>query len=286
MEILIHIGLNKCASTYVQHALDEARGALQAAGTCYPLQDGPPCQYGLSRGLGFGPEAPGIAVQTLDGLIADAAGRDCGRLILSSEYLSLWRPAAAKRLGAALATSGAHVQALMFSRDVPGWIRSLFNQYVRTVDGGRYLPCIDAFVDQVLSNGAADIARRHRQWSALLPPGALRHYRLPIEPAAALAPFSAFARVDIPPPRRPVPNASVAAGALYRIGRLRQQPPGPGRDAAIARLLAEPALAGDAPPGYLTIGADRMERLESEIIAPYRAIPVDVLPSRHACRAA
>ena len=64
MHVLVHLGLNKCGSTYLQHALHAARPRLIEAGTFYPEQSGPPCQYGLSRYYGFGPDAPGSSGQS------------------------------------------------------------------------------------------------------------------------------------------------------------------------------------------------------------------------------
>ena len=95
MQVLLHLGLNKCASTYIQNALDAARPALLDAGVWYPAQPGPPCQYGLSRAYGFGPDESDIPKAFVADLVAEAALRGCGRLILSSEYLSLHRPAGA-----------------------------------------------------------------------------------------------------------------------------------------------------------------------------------------------
>ncbi|MEM7190200.1 MAG: hypothetical protein AAF439_11365, partial [Pseudomonadota bacterium] len=191
-------------------------------------------------------------------VLDNAANEGFERVILSSEYLSLNRPRAADRLVADLDRDGCDVTFLMFSRNVPDWVRSLFNQYVRTNDGGRYLPDIDAFVDQILGNGACDIAARYRMWAQRIGAARLRHYRIRRQDprAAVLHPFAAFAGVPIKNETTCADNRSIGPDALYHIGRLRQRPPGPKRDAAIAGLLAGGHTDVSAPDNYLRISAD------------------------------
>ena len=279
MHVLVHLGLNKCGSTFLQHALDAARLRLCAAGIWYPSQAGPPCQYGLSRYYGFGPDAPGIAQQTVATLVASARAASCGRLILSSEYLSLYRPAAAERLVADLTRAGCRAEFLFFSRPIVDWVRSLFNQYVRTVEGGRYLPGIDAFVDQVLENRAIDVARRYHQWDRLAAPGALRHLRIsPGEDAMALlTPVSVFCSLDIAPPPDLPRNASVCTDSLFRIGQLRQEAPNRARNLELEALLNGGPPPGRAPADYLRISPAQHDRLVREIVEPYERLPRSLL---------
>jgi len=281
VRVLLHLGLNKCASTYIQSALDAARPALLGAGVCYPAQPGPSCQYGLSRAYGFGPDAPDIARTPVAGLVAEAAGHECDRLILSSEYLSLYRPAGAARLAGDLVRAGCRTQFLLFSRPVPGWVRSLFNQYVRTVDDGRPLPNIDAFVDQVLANGAIDIARRHDMWAKLAGSGGLTHHRISdrMAPGQVLGPFTDFAGIPIPAPKAGPSNASLGADQLHRIGELWRQPACTRRDREIGELLAGAPSPVPAPPDYLVVGAERMASLHAKVIAPYMALSWTALPA-------
>ena len=276
MEILVHIGLNKCGSTHIQASLAAARDRLAQAGTWYPDDPGRTSHYGLSRALGFGPEDPGVPLQSLHGYVAQADARGCGRLILSSEYLSLFHPAGAATLLAEICRIDARVRVVMFSRDVLGWVRSQFNQYVRTVDGAPYLPDINAYLDQVLAKGALRIADRADQWRNLLPDGAFCHHVLQ-RPMDALVPFIAFAGVAIPPVKG-AGNGSLSADVLYRIGHLRQRAPRPARDAEIAGLLAGEIAAAPAPERYLEISAEHMARLRAEVIAPLSRLPVDPLP--------
>ncbi len=94
MQILVHLGLNKCASTYLQQALAAAQSGLRRQGVFYAVEGGRPAQYGLSRHYGFGPDVDGVTRRSLRWLMAEASKRHCTRLIVSSEYLSLCRPAA------------------------------------------------------------------------------------------------------------------------------------------------------------------------------------------------
>jgi hypothetical protein len=136
MQILVHLGFNKCASTYIQRALAAAQAGLRRHGVFYPVEGGRPAQYGLSRQYGFGPDVDGVTPRSLLWLMAEAEKRHCTRLIVSSEYLSLCRPAAIAAFADDLEALGADAHFLSFSREITAWLRSLFNQYVRAVDSG------------------------------------------------------------------------------------------------------------------------------------------------------
>lgn len=280
MQVLVHIGLNKCGSTFIQHALDHARPSLKAAGTWYPLQNGPPCQYGLSQTYGFGPDSPEIEPQSVSQLINAAQTQGCSRLILSSEYLSLYRPKAAQRFWADLTAHSDDASIVIFSREVFGWVRSLFNQYVKAVEGPAQLDTLNAFIDQTLSNRALDLAARIGMWQALVPAGAFRHYRLTAQQDrhAALGVFETFAGLTVeldPPDAR---NPSIGPAALHRIGQLRRKLPSPDRDAEITRLLTGGASPYPAPEQFLEISKDRRARLIREIVAPYAALSSEDFP--------
>jgi hypothetical protein len=134
MQILVHLGLNKCASTYIQQALAATQAGLRQQGVFYAVEGGRTAQYGLSRHYGFGPDVDGVTPRNLAWLMAEASRRHCTRLIVSSEYLSLCRPAAIAAFTADLDALGAEARFLIFSRETGPWLRSLFNQYVKTVD--------------------------------------------------------------------------------------------------------------------------------------------------------
>lgn len=278
MQILVHIGLNKCASTHIQHALDAARADLAANGTFYPDQPGPPCQYGLSKFLGFGPFGADIPEQSIDQLVAGARAAGCRRLIVSSEYLSLWNPAGVARFLERTERMGASVQILMISRDPIGWIRSQFNQYVRTVQSGGLITSIDTYIDRVLANGAFRIDQRVAQWQMATQKGAFAHYRMDDRDTRILAPFSVFSGMKITLSTSVARNSSLDADRLYRIAVLRQEPSTRNVEDEIANLLAGAPARRAAPEGYLSISPAQMIRLKNEIVSPYRALPITPWP--------
>lgn len=285
VRVLVHLGYNKCASTYVQNSLFAAAPALRAAGVAYPGTSPRTCHYGLSRHYGFGPEAPDIQPTDLGTLLDQAADAGCDRVILSSEYLSLCRPSAAARLVADMEHAGVHAEYVLFSRPLLGWVAALFNQYVKTVDDGRPLPHIDAFVDQVLRNRAIDLAGRHAMWQGLVGRRALTHYRLGEtsgERGATdiLTPFEAFAGCTINAAPARNANRSLTPDQLYSIGQLRGLPKGVARDLEIERLVRGGVARERAPKDYLRISPDRMARLRDEIETPYLGLPWKPLPVR------
>ncbi|MGD1923560.1 MAG: hypothetical protein ACFB03_05140 [Paracoccaceae bacterium] len=281
MHVLVHLGLNKCASTFIQKALAQARPILLAADTWYPEQNGHDCQYGISRHYGFGPDAREIEPRTIAQLVREARNRNCKRLIISSEYLSLYRREAATRLAKDLSDATTRFEFVIFSREVFGWIRSLFNQYVKAVEGSGQLDDLNAFVDQVLRNKAVDVAGRIGLWTSVTPEGTMKHYRLPDRGnlGSALSIFEEFAglqlEIDAPDPA----NSSIEPAALHRIGQLRRRMSTPDRDAEITRLMTGGASPYPAPEGFLEISADRRARILREIIAPFEALPCIRLPT-------
>lgn len=284
MQILIHLGLNKCASTYIQQALAAAQAPLRRQGVFYPVEGARTAQYGLSRHYGFGPDVTGVTPRSMSWLVAEAERRGCGRMILSSEYLSLYRPAAIAAFTAELQVLGAEAQYLMFSREIGAWVRSLFNQYVKTVDSGPHFRSINEFVDHVLANGAIDIARRHGAWEAAVGVGRLAHHHIApgAPPEQVLRPFADFAGIAIAPAKGRDGNCSLAPGALYLTGLLRQALPSAGRDSVLARVARRDCPWIPVPAGYLEIDAERMSRLETLVARPFQALPRTPLPAKAA----
>ena len=200
-------------------------------------------------------------------------------MILSSEYLSLHRPAAIAAFVADLEALGADARFLIFSREPVPWLRSLFNQYVKTVDSGPHFRSIDAFADHVLTNGAIDIARRYQAWADAVGASRLAHHRIaPGQPPEdVLTPFSEFAGLPIAA-AEPGANRSLSPGALYLTGLIRQALPTPGRDLLLARIAASDCAWVPVPADYLEIGPEQMARLDDDIAAPFAALPRANLP--------
>jgi len=278
MQILVHLGLNKCASTYIQRALAATQAELRRHGVFYPVEGGRPAQYGLSRHYGFGPDVDGVTPRSLRWLIDQASTRHCTRMILSSEYLSLRRPASIAAFTADLDALGADARFLIFSREPLGWLRSLFNQYVKTVDNGPHFHSIDAFADHVLANGAIDIARRCQAWAdAVGAPRLAHHHITPGQPPEdVLTPFSEFAGLRVAPAQQRA-NRSLSPGALYLTGMIRQIPPTPDRERLLASIATSDCAWVPVPAGYLEIGPDLRARL-NEISTPCATLPGSGLP--------
>jgi hypothetical protein len=220
-----------------------------------------------------------VTPRSLPWLMAEAEKRHCTRMILSSEYLSLRRPAAIAAFAADLEALGADASFLIFSRELVPWLRSLFNQYVKTVDSGPHFRSIDTFVDHVLANGAIDIARRYQAWAdAVGAPRLAHHHIAPGQPPEdVLTPFSEFAGLPIAA-AQPGANRSLSPGALYLTGLIRQALPTPGRDYLLAHITASDCAWVPVPAGYLEIGPEHMARLDDEIAAPFAALPRSGLP--------
>jgi hypothetical protein len=273
MDILIHLGLNKCASTYIQQALAAAQAGLRRQGVFYAVEGGRRAQYGLSRHYGFGPDVDGVTPRSLSWLMAEASRRHCTRLIVSSEYLSLCRPAAIAAFSADLESLGTDARFLIYSREMVPWLRSLFNQYVKTADSGPYFRSIDEFIDHVLANGAIDIARRYHAWADVVGADRLAHHHITSgqAPEEVLSPFADFAGMPIAPAAQGG-NRSLSNGALYLTGLIRQAKPDEGRDRLLARVATSDCDWVPVPADYLEIGAERMARLEDQIAAPFAAL--------------
>lgn len=280
MEILLHVGLNKCASSYIQAALCRAQARLRQAGVFYGVEGRHQAHYGVSRYYGFGPDEAGVTPRSLPWLAREAERRRCPRMIVSSEYLSLARPEAIGRLVGDAEGLGARLRVLFFSREAEPWIASLFNQYVKMGGDCSGIAGINGFVDRVLRNGTVDIARRWRAWVEAAGADRVTHHRLLPEapPEAVLAPFSAFAGISLPPPSPRAANASLSPGALWLTALLRKLPATPERDRLIAALAGRELAWVPVPRDFLALDAARRARIRSEIEEPRLALPHSPLP--------
>ena len=270
MQILVHIGFNKCASSFIQRSLAGAQAQLRRHGVFYAVEGERAAHYGLSRHYGFGPDAAGLTPRSLAWLASEAERRGCGRMVLSSEYLSLNRPKAIAAFWRDVEMLGADARVLVFSRDVQFWLRSLFNQYVKTVDGPPHFASLDAFVTHVLKNGAIDISRRLGAWIDVAGAGRIAHHRIGADQASdsVLRPFGEFSGMSIPPAAERA-NRSLPAGALYLTGLLRQARPGAQRDRLLTRVANGEFDRVPVPEDFLAISPTNLDRLEAEIARPF-----------------
>ena len=275
MHILVHLGLNKCASTYIQQALAASRDRLRGNGTFYAVEDGRPAQYGVSLHYGFGPDAGDVVPRDLAWLLSEARAAGCTRVVLSSEYLSLRRPGAITAFATDLERTGAEARFLLYTREVTGWVQSLFNQYVKTVETGPCFESINGFIDHVLANGAIDIAGRYGAWAEAVGAERLVHHHIaPGQPRdAVLRPFSGFCGAPVLPAPGADGNESLSPGALYLTALLRQVPKSVGRDRPLARIGERNCGWVPVPAGYLDIDADHRARLAELVARPLAELP-------------
>ena len=172
-----------------------------------------------------------------------------------------------------LAALGAEARFLLLSRPVEPWVRSLFNQYVKTVDAGPHFRSLGGFIDHMLANGAIDLARRYRAWADAAGPDSLAHVALDAggPPERVLEPFCAFAGIGIPPPGRPDGNRSLSPGALYLTGLLRQAAPSAGRDRLLAAVSRSDCAWVPVPEDFLAIDPARAAQLRERVNEPLQA---------------
>lgn len=245
------------------------------SGVWYPAGPDGLGQYGLSRHYGFGPDVEELPTESIAEFVKAAKSSNCRRMILSSEYLSLHRPHAASRMIRDLELCGCDATFLILSRDLCSWVRSLFNQYVRTVEDGPYMRTIDDYVDQVLTNRAIDFGARYKMWAELVGDDRMVHYRLSSNTSdtIVLRPFSDFAGMPLSAPENAVRNGSIQANALFRIGQLRSRIRNSDEEAELSRLLSGEICMAPAPDDYIHISPGRRARLQIEVGYAYDALP-------------
>ncbi|MEL7218566.1 MAG: hypothetical protein AAGK01_09070 [Pseudomonadota bacterium] len=81
MKLIIHPGLHKTGSTYLQHVLNDNHAQLAAHGVWYQPQNGYPAHHAAAWRILLGDEQPLVA------MIEQARSSDCHTVILSSEDL-------------------------------------------------------------------------------------------------------------------------------------------------------------------------------------------------------
>lgn len=103
MRLIVHLGLHKTGSTYLQHVMNDNHAALAARGVYYEHQPGYPAHHFAAWDILRGDAAP------LARMIGEARRRDCHTVILSSEDLegAMFDHAAAATIEAAAEDAGA-----------------------------------------------------------------------------------------------------------------------------------------------------------------------------------
>lgn len=152
------------------------------------------------------------------------------------------------------------------------------------MDDGPYLPTMNTFIDYALQRGIIDIVKRYRAWAEVFGDEPVEHYHIAEgrAPEDVLLPFAAFAGFELQPAPNPDHNRSLSPGALFLSGLVRRAPPLPGRSRVLASIAASDCSWVPVPPDYFEIDAERMARLEEQVIAPFAALPRVELPTRRA----
>lgn len=117
MQVLVHLGLNKCASTYIQAALSAAAAPLLEHGVYYDVTEGRTAHYDVSDHYGFDKEKAGHTPTSLAALFRRADEHGCGRIIVSSEYFSRPKRSAIAAFRDDLEKLDADARLLLFSRE-------------------------------------------------------------------------------------------------------------------------------------------------------------------------
>jgi hypothetical protein len=79
MRLIVHAGLHKTGSTYLQHIINDHHDALRGAGVWYERQEGYPAHHFAAWAMLRGDMSP------IERMIGDAARAGCHTVILSSE---------------------------------------------------------------------------------------------------------------------------------------------------------------------------------------------------------
>ncbi|NHC14685.1 hypothetical protein [Motilibacter deserti] len=136
--VLLHVGLQKSGTTYLQHGLAENVDALAAAGVAYPVRRGDEFDVPNHQRAFYG-LLPGEIAYVSDQHAADAAPtwewlrgeieQAPGAVLLSAEGLAFLRPSGVRRTVEAL--GGDDVTVLVTARDLARTLSSAWQQNVR-----------------------------------------------------------------------------------------------------------------------------------------------------------
>ncbi len=220
--VLLHVGLMKTGTTFLQSVLRANASALERQGLS--LVPGNQVQAhrlamdlrGLtSAGSGL-PEAAG----TLARLPKELAGARGDRCVLSEETLARLSVEHVARLGEALGGREAHL--VVTVRDIARTIPSAWQQAIKGGRGYRY----DAYVDQVVKHegpradgfwAAYDVPTILRRWEALVPPERVHVVTLPppgADPAVLLERFCSVIGVDAASLAEPAARGNESLGRV------------------------------------------------------------------------
>ncbi|GAA0736905.1 hypothetical protein [Sphingomonas japonica] len=124
MRLIVHIGLHKTASTWLQHLFNDNAEALAQHGVYYQRQPGYPAHHDAAWQLLVGRSGP------LDTMFEEARAARCDTLVLSSEDLeaAIFHRAPIDAIETAAARAGASIEWHAVLRDPGACFASLFAQ--------------------------------------------------------------------------------------------------------------------------------------------------------------
>jgi len=144
---IIHIGMDKTGSTYIQHVCAQLRPELAALGICYPLPRGSVFinHVLFAMAHGFAPHIPSTDAQSAAAwdTMAHTLPDVRQTLLISSEHFSHDRSdTTIRRLKTWLGTHGYHdVRIVVFLRNQVSWLVSAYGQDIK----GGNIKTIDDF---------------------------------------------------------------------------------------------------------------------------------------------
>jgi hypothetical protein len=116
MRLIVHAGLHKTGSTYLQQAMNDNRDALLARGVHYAKQAGSPAHHGIAR------DCLRRDFSSLAAMIEEARAKGCHTAILSSQELeaAIFDPLASGGIEQAAAAAGVEAVEWHFCLRDPG----------------------------------------------------------------------------------------------------------------------------------------------------------------------
>jgi hypothetical protein len=124
MRLIVHAGLHKTASTFLQHLLHDHREAMAGRGVWYARDD----EFAAHHRAAW--QLLGGNVTLLDAMLDEGVARGCRAVIVSSEDLeaTLFKPCAARLIDVAAARVGASVEWHFALREPGAYFASLHAQ--------------------------------------------------------------------------------------------------------------------------------------------------------------
>lgn len=159
--VVVHIGLEKAASTTLQASLVAASAEMARRGIAYPRIGGGSAKVQRAVHEAVAPGGDEAARAAAREALRAAASQDCHTLVLSGETLHSHGPDALRRFLAGAGWADAQVTALALVREPAGWLNS---RYAFRTSMFRHSERFARFVRASLRRGAVDWERVFAAW--------------------------------------------------------------------------------------------------------------------------